>query len=171
MVEMLVAVAVGLLVMVGLHQMFVSTVTTQTTTSSQMEVDRRVQVAMDEITSLLRQAAPSTLLLKPAVLDNYDAQHPDRIHFAGAPSPNLEPGPDVRYWVSTGQLRRNIGASGYAGGSVLATGVTDLRFTFYNAAGTQTTAAVETVRVAATLTIRDGRNWSIVQSSVKLRNT
>ena len=171
MAEMLVALVVGLLVMVGLHQMFVTGLTSQTTTSSQMAVDRRAQVAMDEITSMLRQASPSLLYLKPAVLEDYDPQHPDRIHFAGAPGANLEPAPDIRYWLNSGRLMRNIGASGYTGGGVLATGVTDLGFTFYDAAGNPTTLAAQTVRVGIALTIRDGRSWSIMESSARLRNT
>jgi type II secretory pathway component PulJ len=174
---MLVAVLVGLLVMAGLHQMFVSSLTAQTTTSSQMEIDRRAQVAMDEITSTLRQASPSVLDLQPAILDNFDSQHPDRIHCAAAPGSNLEPvtdqngnAQDVRYWVANGSLYRKIGGSGYAGGSVLAAGVTKLTFTFYDAAGNVISDSAKTVRVGASLTIQDGNNWSVIGSTVRLRN-
>lgn len=177
LVEMLVAVLVGLLVMAGLHQMFVSSLTAQTTTSSQMEVDRRAQVAMDEITSTLRQASPSLLNVQPAILDNFDSQHLDRIHCAAAPAANLEPvtdqngnAQDVRYWVASGSLYRKIGGSGYTGGSALATGVTKFGFTFYDAAGNVISDRTKTVRVGVSLTIQDGNNWSVVGSTVRLRN-
>ena len=175
LVEMLVALIVGSLLMIGVHQVFVAGLTTQSTTSSQMEVDRKAQVALDEITSLLREAAPSILTGTSAVLDNFDSQHPDRIHFAGAPLSDLEPaaGSDVRYWVSNQKLYRNVGGSGYTGGAILATGVTDFRFTFYkNAVGdVPTNTAAETVRVGVALTITNGVNWSTLHSTVKLRNT
>jgi prepilin-type N-terminal cleavage/methylation domain-containing protein len=178
LVEMLVAVLVGLLVMAGLHQMFVSGLTAQTTTSSQMEIDRRAQVAMDEITSTLRQASPSLLTLQPPILDNFDTQHPDRVHCAAAPAANLEPATDgsgnaqdVRYWVAGGSLYRKIGGSGYTGGSALATGVTKMAFTFYDAAGNVTNDRAQTVRVGASLMIQDGANWSVIGSTVRLRNS
>jgi hypothetical protein len=78
----------------------------------------------------------------------------------------------VRYWVSSGNLYRKIGGTdAFTGGTVLAKGVTDLHFTFYDAAGNTTNLAANTVRVGATLTIKDGANWSTLQSTVKLRNT
>jgi type II secretory pathway component PulJ len=175
--EMLVAMLVGLLVLVGVQHIFTAGLTTQTTTSSQMEVDRRAQIAMDEITSLLRQASQSILYHQPAILDDFDPQHPDRIHFAAAPGPDLEPAKDqngydqdVHYWVENGSLKRKIGGSGYTGGRVLASGVTNLGFTFYDAHGNITSDRRQTIRVGIALTIQDGKNWSVVQSSVRLRN-
>lgn len=174
--EMLVALVVGLLVLIGIHQIFVSSLTAQTTTSSQMEVDRRAQVAMDEITSMLRQASPSIKELTSAILVDYDAAHPDRIDFAGPPGTDLEPPKDddkgdiihYRYWLDSDALKRSIGGSGYTG--VLATGVTKLEFTFYNVAGSVISDKTKTVRVGITLAIQDGRNWSVVRSAVRLRN-
>jgi Tfp pilus assembly protein PilW len=181
-VEMLVAMLVGLLVMIGLHQMFVASVTTEATTSSQMEVDRKAQVAMDDITSRLRQSAPSALRNVPAILDEFDSSHPDRIHFAAPPRADLEPATDangqaqdVRYWFNSGALKRKIGGTGYAGGVVLADSATLLTFTFYRydpatkSLVTPSTAA-QTVAVQVQLTITEGRLSSHLQSKVRLRN-
>ncbi|MFB3880471.1 MAG: PilW family protein [Armatimonadota bacterium] len=186
LVEALVAIIIAVLVMYGVHQVFVAGLTTQTTTSSQADVDRRAQVAMDEITSMLRQAAPSISGdarygpgPKPPVLVNYDATHPDRISFAGPPGYDLEPPRDGsgiiawRYWLQSGCVMRRTDGNwtNYTGGEVLAPGVTELRFTFYDANGAATSLAVDTVRVGVKLTVKDGANWSTVTSSVRLRNT
>ncbi len=188
LVEMLVALIVGLLVLIGVHQVFVAGVTTQTTASSQMEVDRKAQVAMDEIVRNLRQAAPSIVTLSPAILDDYDSTHRDRIHFAAAPGTDMEPvkldtdgdgigdlPQDRRYWLQSSggtsfNLMRKIGGSGYSGGNVLASGVTELILTFRDSAGNQTNLAKSTARVDTELTIRQGSNWSTLRSTVKLRN-
>ena len=178
LIEMLVAVLVGLLVLVAVHGVFLASLTAERTTSSQTEVDRRAQVAMDEITSWLRHASPSILLNTRPILDDYDTLHRDRIHFAAAPGADLEPiedqaglDQDVRYWVNNGSLMRKVGGTDdYTGGVVLAKGVTELRFTFYDVGGNAVTQAAQTVSVGVTLRIQDGTNWSLLQSAVRLRN-
>jgi len=173
LVEML----VGLVVMAGLHQMFVSSLTAQTTTSSQMEADRRTQVAMAETTSALRQASPSGLLLASPILADRDPTHPDRIDCAGPRGADTEPpkgSGDVthyRYWLDSGALKRSIGGSNYTGGSVLTTEVTKPAFTFYDAAGNVSSKRTQTVRAGVGLTIQDGSSWSVVGSAVRLRDT
>ncbi len=180
--EVLVALFIGLLVMIGLHQMFVAGVSTEATTSSQMEVDRKAQVAMDDITSRLRHASPSTLTGTVAILADYDSAHPDRIDFAGPPGPDLEPPKDAgnniihnRYWLDAGSLKRKIGGSGYTGGEVLADSVTQLVFSFYardliTKQLVSTNLAHQTVAVQVKLTVEQGRLSSSVQSMVELRN-
>lgn len=180
--EVLVALFVGLLIMIGLHQMFVAGVSTEATTSSQMEVDRKAQVAMDDITSRLRHASPSTLTGAPAILADYDSAHPDRIDFAGPPGADLEPPKDGgnntihnRYWLETGSLKRKIGGSGYTGGDVLADSATQLVFSFYardpiTKQLVPTNLAQQTAAVQVKLTIQQGRLSSSMQSTVGLRN-
>lgn len=181
--EVLVALFIGLLILVGLHQMFVAGVSTEVTTSSQMEVDRKVQVAMDDIASRLRQAAPSILTGARAILSDFDSAHPDRIDFAGPPGDNLEPPRDAsgniihnRYWLNSGAVMRKIGGNGYTGGDQLADGAKSLAFQFYSrdpvtSQLTPTTLAAQTVAVRVSLTIRDGKITSTLQSTVSLRNT
>jgi len=177
MAEMLVAVVVGLLVMVGLHQMFVTSLKSEATTSSQMEADRKAQVAMDDIAFWLRQSAPSIRYGIPAILEDADPQHPDRIHFSAPPDANLEPDPNaaLRYWMESGAIRRGIGGNGYNGGVILAGDVSDLSFTFLRFdSGTlqlePTSLAAETAAVKVRLTVRQGRVSSRLESTVRLRN-
>jgi prepilin-type N-terminal cleavage/methylation domain-containing protein len=180
--EVLVALLIGLLVMIGLHQMLVAGVSTETTTSSQMEADRKAQVAMDDITSRLRHASPSTLSATSAVLSDHDSAHPDRIDFAGPPGADLEPpkdaGDDIihnRYWLEAGTLKRKIGGNNYTGGDVLADNVTQLVFSFYARDSitkqlVPTSLAHQTVAVQVQLTIQEGRISTSMQSTVGLRN-
>lgn len=180
--EMLVAMLVGLLVVSGVYQLFVAGLTTQTTTSSQVELDRKAEVAMDDIAFRLRQGGRSILYNTPAILDDWDSQHPDRIHFAAPPGADLEPVPDpsgqpqeVRYWLNGHALMRKIGGSGYSGGVAAASDVQQLSFTFYAYDGSTgqlvpTTLAAQTVAVKALLTLQDGTTTSELESTIKLRN-
>jgi len=161
MAEMLVAILVGLLVMVGLHQMFVASLTSQTTTSFQVEVDRKAQVAMDDIIARLRGSS--------GVLVDHDPAHPDRIAFTD------QDGQEVRYWVDSGNLRRALGATSYSGGAVLASNVGELVFTYYwwnptAAREEETLSASAAKRVRARLKVQEGNNSSLLQSTVRLRN-
>jgi len=163
MAEMLVAILVGLLVMVGLHQMFVASLTSQTTTSFQVEVDRKAQVAMDDIIARLRGSS--------GVLVDHDPAHPDRIAFTD------QDGQEVRYWVDSGNLRRALGATSYSGGAVLASNVGELVFTCYwwnpdlvPPREQETLLASKAKRVRARLKVQEGNNSSVLQSTVRLRN-
>ena len=54
LVELLVGLIVGLLVLTGVHGIFVAGIKTQNTTSLQTEVNRKAQVAIDNMVSTLR---------------------------------------------------------------------------------------------------------------------
>ena len=54
LVELLVGLIVGLLVLAGVHRIFVAGIKTQNTTSLQTEVNRKAQVAIDNMVSKLR---------------------------------------------------------------------------------------------------------------------
>lgn len=160
--ESLVALVIGLLVMVGLHQMFAGSLTAQTTASSQMEVDRQAQVAMDNITFWLRGSGAQGPVGPPyGVLEAY----PDRICFTDQSGANT-----VRYWLDAGQLRHAFNAKKYSGGTVLATSVTRLAFTYFDRNGLPPAIPSQTVRTKLELGIAQGRNSSLLRTAVRLRN-
>lgn len=152
--EVLVAVLVGLLVLAGVHRVFVAGLTTQTTTSLQTEVNRKAQVGMDDI--IMRLRGGSSVV---------DAQA-DRIHFVDQNENNC------RYWVEEGQLRRYCAAAAgaYSGGIRVASDITQLQFDYFNRDGQPAATADETARAEVTLEVtKQGQN-ALLRSAVRLRN-
>lgn len=183
LVEMLVAIVVGLLLLIGIHKILVAGIGTQGVTSSQADVDRRAQVAMDDITFMLRQASPSTLFNTKAILADYDPARPDMITFAGPPGDDAEPPIDpatqrviaYQYRLESGKLWRKRSVPGHTFEDVpVVTGVTALSFEFYridqNGQPVPTQLARDTVGVDLSITLRDGNITSTLRSSAKLRN-
>ena len=151
--EVLVAVVVGLLVLAGVHRIFISGLTTQTTTSLQMEVNRAAQVAIDDMAARLRGSS--------AVVD----ADPDRVAFTD------QNGNNVRYWVSNRNLYRAINASNYTGGMKMAGDVSELQFLYYiQYPGTPAPSEAEAKQVVVLLEIERGGHSARLRSSVRLRN-
>ena len=150
--ELLVAALVGLLVLAGVHRIFVAGLGTETTTSLQTEVNRKAQVAIDSVVSRTRGGSKVE-----------DAQG-DRIWFVD------QDGTGVRYWVSGGTLYRAEDADSYSGGVRVVTDVEQFALSYLDANGQPTASAAETVIVLVRL--RVGRNHYSCQleSAVKLRN-
>ncbi|MBE9566848.1 MAG: prepilin-type N-terminal cleavage/methylation domain-containing protein [Proteobacteria bacterium] len=149
--EMLVVVVVGLLVLTGLHRVFVAGMRTQTTTSLQTEVNRKAQVAVDDISARMRGAQ--------IVEDNAT----DRISFID------QDGNNVRYWVDEGVLFRVLGSNDYSGGIPVASDVSEISFLYYDTSG-QPAAASDAVRVVVRLGVERLRHSCVLESGVTLRN-
>lgn len=149
--EMLVVVVVGLLVLTGLHRVFVAGMRTQTTTSLQTEVNRKAQVAVDDISARMRGAQ--------IVEDNAT----DRISFID------QDGNNVRYWVDEGVLFRVLGSNDYSGGIPVASDVSEISFSYYDTSG-QPAAASDAVRVVVRLGVERLRHSCVLESGVTLRN-
>ncbi len=152
--EVLVAIVVGLLVLAGVHRIFVAGIKTQNTTSLQTEVNRKAQVAMDDMISRLRGGC--------GVIQ----ASPDRIWFQDQEERNC------RYWVNEGTLYRYCGvASGsYSGGVALATDVAELQLAYLDREG-QPAATSDAVRsVSILLQVERGQHSARLQSAVRLRN-
>ncbi|UCC67369.1 MAG: hypothetical protein JSV79_09570 [Armatimonadota bacterium] len=153
-IEVLVAVIVGLLVLAGLHRVFVSGVTTQRTTSLQTEVNRKAQVAMDDMASRLRGSA--------GVVE----AGADKIWFVDQDENN------VRYWVNDATLYRYRSADpgSYSGGERMATNVSHLGFEYYDDNGGPTAVADEAASVTAELVVERAGHSARLRSAVTLRN-
>jgi len=149
--EVLVVVVVGLLVLTGLHRVFVAGMRTQTTTSLQTEVNRKAQVAVDDISARMRGAQ--------IVEDNAT----DRISFID------QDGNNVRYWVDEGVLFRVLGSNDYSGGIPVASDVSEISFSYYDTSG-QPAAASDAVRVVVRLGVERLRHSCVLESGVTLRN-
>ena len=93
LIELLVAVLLGLLMLAGLHRIFVAGLKTQNTTSLQSEANRKAQVAMDEMISRLRGAS-----------EVKDASE-NRIWFIDQEDNNC------RYWLDGGTLYTYCGVA------------------------------------------------------------
>jgi hypothetical protein len=150
----LVTILVGLLVLAGVHRIFVAGIKTQNTTSLQTEVNRKAQVAMDDMVSRLRGGSE--------VID----ASPDRIWFEDQEERNC------RYWVNEGTIYRYCGvASGnYSGGVALATNVAELHLDYLDRDGqpAATPEAAHSIRVL--LQVDRGLHSARLQSAVRLRN-
>ncbi len=147
--EMLVVVVVGLLVLTGLHRVFVAGLRTQTTTSLQTEVNRKAQVAIDDISARMRGAE--------TVVD----AGTDRIWFVDQDSN------DVTYRVDEGVLFRS---NDYSGGIPIASDVSEISFSYYDVSGQPATAAPDAVRVVVRLGVERLRHSCVLESGVTLRN-
>jgi type II secretory pathway component PulJ len=152
--ELLVAALVGLLVLAGLHRMLVAGLATQTTTSLQTEVNRRAQVAMDDMVDRLRGSS--------GVIDG----EPERIWFVDQDEQN------VRYWVEEGTLRRYRGVDpgSYSGGIRVARNVLQSRFEYFDRSDQPVADPAEAEKVVVQLEVAQGGYSAWTQSSVRLRN-
>lgn len=165
LMEVLVAVVIGLLVLVGIHRVFVAGLSSETTTSLQTEVNRKAQVAMDEMIDRLRGGR--------TVVGAYA----DRIAFTD------QEGAYCCYWVANRTLYRAANTT-FTSGTALATDVQALGFAYRNKYGQQVTdlsqAPAQAVTVEASLTVaRDNyayqaksalRYSSQLRSAARLRN-
>jgi len=154
LVEVLVAVLVGLLVLAGLHRVFVAGLTTQQTTSLQTEVNRKAQVAMDDMISRLRGSSGAV-----------EAQ-PNRVWFIDQDNNN------VRYWVNDGTLYRyrSPDPGSYSGGVRLATNVSHIGFEYYDENHQPASVADQACSVVVELVVERGAHSARLRSAVALRN-
>lgn len=163
LVEVLVTILIGLLVMVGLHQMFVGSLKAETTTSLQTDLDRAAQVAMDDILYWLRGTGPCPLLEDPT---NYGIREglADHIYFTDQTGANT-----LRYWLASGKLYRAFNASKYTGGTVLASDVSRLVFGYQDKQG-QPALPSDAKIVTIQIEIKRSSHSALLSSSVRLRN-
>jgi prepilin-type N-terminal cleavage/methylation domain-containing protein len=154
LVEVLVAILVGLLVLAGLHRIFVAGITTQQATSLQTEVNRKAQVAMDDMISRLRGSSGIV-----------EAQ-PSRVWFVDQDEYN------VRYWVDAGTLYRyrSPNPGSYSGGVRLATDVSHLGFQYYDDNEQPAAAADQASSVAVELLLERAPYSARLTSAATLRN-
>jgi Tfp pilus assembly protein PilW len=163
--EVLVAVVIGMLVLVGVHRIFVVGLGSETTTSLQTEVDRESQVAMDDMLDRMRGGR--------TVVSAYA----NRIAFAD------QEGAGYCYWVANRTLYRAANTT-FTNGTSVATDVSALSLTYWDQYGQQITdlskAPAQAVTVEATLTVaKDNyayqaksalRYSSQLRSAARLRN-
>ncbi len=152
--ELLVTLFVGLLVLAGVHRIFVAGLKTQNTTSLQTEVNRKAQVAMDDMMSKLRGASE--------VID----ASPSRIWFVDQNDKNC------RYWVTDGTLHRywDTAAGSYSGGMPLATHVAEIGFEYLDRNGQPAPTADVAHTVSVALHIERASHSARLESAVRLRN-
>ena len=132
--EALVAVAVGLLVLVGIHRIFVTGLGSETTTSLQMEVNRNAQVAMDDMMDRMRGGRTVV------------SASGDRIAFAD------QEGADVCYWVANRALYRAANIT-FTNGVPVASDVSALSFIYRNRYGQQITNLSDAPAQAVTVEV------------------
>ena len=152
LVEVLVAVVVGLLVLVGVHSIFVGGLKTQTTTSLQMEVNRKAQLAMDDLTDRLRGGS--------AVVEAYS----DKIVFTD------QDGNNVRYWLNSGKLYRVLNAASYSGGIPVASNVSEFALEYRDLNGQPAATAAAAAQVIARVKVERERHSCLLRSGARLRN-
>ncbi len=154
LVEVLVAVLVGLLVLAGLHRIFVAGLTTQQATSLQTEVNRKAQVAMDDMISRLRGSSGVV-----------EAQL-NRVWFVDQDDNN------VRYWVDGGTLYRyrSSDPGSYSGGVPLATNVSHIGFQYFDDNHQPADAADQASSVAVELLLERAAYSARLTSAATLRN-
>jgi prepilin-type N-terminal cleavage/methylation domain-containing protein len=152
--ELLVAVIVGLLVLAGVHRIFVAGLTTQTTTSLQTEVNRKAQVAMDDV--IMRLRGGSSVV---------EAQ-PNRVWFID------QNGDNCRYWVDAGTLYRYCAAEAgsYSGGVRVASSVSGRDLGYYDQEGEPAASNALIARVEVSIEISRGGHTALLHSAAKLRN-
>jgi hypothetical protein len=125
---------------------------TENTTSLQTEVNRKAQVAIDDIISRLRGGS--------LVLEGYT----DSISFID------EDGNTVHYWLEGGRLLRNLEGGAPPPTVPLASDVSQLGFEYYVRRGEPATTAGEAGLVAVSLEVTRERHSCLLRSAVKLRN-
>jgi len=154
LVEALVVAIVGLLVLAGVHRVFVAGLSTQHSTSLQTEVNRKAQVALDGMISRLRGSSEAV------------ESDPNRIWFID------QNGDNVRYWVTDGTLYEYRAASpgSYSDGMPLATSVSQLAFEYSNDLGQPAATADDVSSVVVELTVARAAYSSHLRSSASLRN-
>lgn len=152
--ELLVAVFVGLLVLAGVHRIFVAGLTTQNTTSIQSEVNRKAQIAVDNIVSKLRGSSE---------IEDASA---NRIWFLD------QEGLNCRFWVDEGTLYRYCGedAGSYNSGERLASDVTQLQFEYLDREGQPAATAEAAYSVVVLLQVEQSAHKARLRSAVRLRN-
>jgi hypothetical protein len=153
-VELLVAILVGLLVLAGLHRIFVAGLKTQNTASLQSEANRKAQVAIDEMVSKLRGSS------------QIEDASGGRIWFIDQDDNNC------RYWLDSGTLRKysGVAAGNYSGGTPLADDVTQLQFEYFDRTGQPAAGADSVYQVGIVLEVERARHVSRLHSAVRLRN-
>ena len=154
LIELLVGLLVGLLVLAGVHRIFVAGVKTQNTTSLQTEVNRKAQVAIDNMVSKLRGSSE--------VLD----ASPGRIWFID------QDGKNCRYWLSEGTLYRYLGesAGNYSGGVPLASNVSQMQFEYLDQDGQPAASADAVYSVRVLLHVERSSHVAELRSAARLRN-
>jgi Tfp pilus assembly protein PilW len=161
---MLVAILIGVMVLAGVHHIFVSGLTTQTTTSTQIEASADAQVAMDEMMDRLRGAYSIS----------------DLAHLNGSTTVNAIAFSDLdtsgaqrvwRYWRGTdAKLYRSLNTSGYSGGIAAATDVQQLVFDARDQNGNATATPSQAIAVVVSLTVKKGNASLDLVSRVRHRN-
>jgi type II secretory pathway pseudopilin PulG len=154
LVEALVVVIVGLLILAGVHRVFVAGLSTQHSTSVQTEVNRKAQVALDAMVSRVRGSSGAV------------ESDPNRIWFID------QNGDNVRYWVTDGTLYEYRAASPgkYSDGMPLATSVSRLAFEYFNDLGQPAATADDVSRVVVELAVARAAYSARLRSSATLRN-
>jgi Tfp pilus assembly protein PilW len=154
LVEALVVAIVGLLVLAGVHRIFVAGLSTQHTTSIQTEVNRKAQVALDGMISRLRGSSGPV------------ESSPDRVWFID------QNGDNVRYWVADGALYeyRSASPGSYSDGMPLATSVSQLAFEYFNDLGQPAATADDVSSVVVELTVARAAYSARLRSSATFRN-
>lgn len=154
LVEALVVVIVGLLILAGVHRVFVAGLSTQHSTSVQTELNRKAQVALDGMISRLRGSSGAV------------EAGPDRIWFID------QNGDNVRYWATDGTLYeyRSASPGSYSDGMPLATSVSQLAFEYSNHLGQPAATADDVSGVAVELTVARAAYSARLKSSATLRN-
>jgi len=154
LVELLVGLIVGLLVLAGVHRIFVAGIKTQNTTSLQTEVNRKSQVAIDNMVSRLRGSSE--------VLD----ASASRIWFID------QDGKNCRFWLSEGTLYRYLGesAGNYSGGVPLASNVSQMQFEYLDREGQPAASADAVYSVRILLDVERSSHVAELRSAVRLRN-
>jgi prepilin-type N-terminal cleavage/methylation domain-containing protein len=154
LVELLVGLIVSLLVLTGVHRIFIAGINTQNTASLQTEVNRKAQVAADTMISKLRGSR--------GVIDD----SANRIWFED------QDGKNGRYWVSNGTLYQYVGAAAgsYSGGTPLATNVAQLQFTYLNEIGQPAASEDDAYTVVVELAVTQSRHTARLKSAARLRN-
>ncbi len=154
LVELLVAALVGLLVLAGVHRIFVAGLTTQHTTAAQTQVNRTAQVAIDDMISRLRGG--SQIL---------DAQ-PNMIWFLDQDDYN------VRYWLDESELLRyrSLDPGSYSAGVPLATDISQLTFEYYDQYDQPAVIIEDVTRVVVELTAQHAAHSARFRSAAALRN-
>jgi prepilin-type N-terminal cleavage/methylation domain-containing protein len=150
--ELLVAVVVALLVLAGVHRIFVAGLRSEVTTSTQTEVDRKAQVAMDNVISRLRGGS------------GVEDVQASRIAFID------QDGHNVRYWVEGERLYGAVDASDYSDGNLLASGVTSFALECRDVNGQPAVTPDQVEQVVVQLEVRRDGYLSRLKSSVSLRN-
>ncbi len=153
--ELLVALLIGLLVLEGVHRIFVAGLTTQYTTSNQTEVNRKAQVGADTIVSKMRGSSE----VKDAAAN--------RIWFLD------QEGNNCRFWLNGGTLfYRDWGASNgsYANGNPVASNVSYFDLDYFDANSQPTAIAANVCLVAIELEVKDAGQSTHLRSNVRLRN-